>query len=224
MFSDIFESGQLYELLDDAAKAPIDAPKKLFNFIHHAQYSHIRKELRKLRDRIISTEKKHGVIPGTSEESILLLDLDILLKNCISTNNLRNNLPEIKFKLSQANVIASECERDRLALLAEHGALYLKNQKEKSKKAISIRWGGGHRKKINEIIKLLSERTDELGDLLESDDLWTEFLGELDQVGLNPQDDRMTEVNDKSWVKWDGNLTKMTFKTFKNNLSKYRKK
>lgn len=218
MFSDLFEEEHLFYLLDEAARAPVDAPKELFDFIYHRQYSHIRKKLRELRDRIISSEKEHGVTPGASMQSKILLDLDTLLKACFSTTNLKNNLPEIKLLISHAYSITLDIERDILQPDVEEGRKFLKRQSFAGKRRAEVRWGRPSRLVADRIISCLRKREDELGDRLSAKELWPLFYSELDTADLNPKETSHSDPR-KSRIDWaDGG--RLTFGAFENKIIK----
>jgi len=74
-----------------------------------------------------------------------------------------------------------------------------------------------------EIIKQLASKLDQLGDPLPAKDLWCDFHSCLDEKGLHPHDTSGANVKDTDRMTWSGNSNGLTFKTFKNLLSRNRK-
>ncbi|GEM_PF-3948236 len=93
-------------------------------------------------------------------------------------------------------------------------------QSGKGSAGAAARWGDRHHQ--NKVIEILSEKKDELGDLLPNVDLWSELYGMLDGEGLSPLDTSGERPKDTDRICWEGNPEGLTYKTFRNRVGKFR--
>lgn len=130
-----------------------------------------------------------------------------------------SDIPDVRnYSRESLQVIAQELYELKMELYVQRLEL-----SEAGKKGAKKRWGGdslsGSEGEVRNIIAALAIKNGEWGGHLTSKELWPEFYSKLDEAGLNPKDDAGPDIDDDSWVKWDGRPNGMTFRVFKNKLS-----
>lgn len=109
-FTDLGEVRHVITLLESDAEAPLDVA------LHWCRRDNLlRRELRWLSEQVVQQERAHGVTPGSSEPSAILLRLEFeLLPNCRDSARLGAMLPELRELLLSAYAVQCDLESDRL--------------------------------------------------------------------------------------------------------------
>jgi hypothetical protein len=111
---------------------------------------------------------------------------------------------------------------DKARAWVEHGDRFIRRQSELARRPRG-RVSSESETTIGDVVARLALREDQIGDHLPARDLWSQFYGELDGLGLDPEE---KDAGDGAAIEYDfrtGRRT-MTFANFKSAVSRARAK
>lgn len=175
------------------------------------------------RDQAAVSEKKLlrvKVVMDFGGDKVERSWLEFMTKQLIQLGTgVNSDIPDVRdYSRERLKGIAQELYELKMELYVQRLQL-----SEAGKKGAEKRWRGiglsDSDNGVRNIIAALAIKIDGWGGYLTSKELWPEFYSKLDEAGLNPKEDGRPNIDDGSWIIWDGHPNHMTFRVFKNKLS-----